>query len=190
LVATLFAQARRFKLCISANSCQNFNDDFSDTTGSIGRHPGASRMPFKAAYPRDFMQESQRCISRQHASCLKTVGTIPAVEIAKITDGLMSQDVPVSLHKRIFDYDQISGCGPVFPHEVVGFSGGSKYFFPGIGGPDIINFCRLQRAFHPRVASRSIWDTSIPRASKSMSGEAARPKASCLCPGPARCFTA
>jgi nickel-dependent lactate racemase len=31
-------------------------------------------------------------------------------------------------------------CGPVFPHEVVGFSGGSKYFFPGIGGPEIINY--------------------------------------------------
>jgi nickel-dependent lactate racemase len=30
--------------------------------------------------------------------------------------------------------------GPVFPHEVVGFSGGNKYFFPGIGGPDILNF--------------------------------------------------
>jgi nickel-dependent lactate racemase len=31
-------------------------------------------------------------------------------------------------------------CGPVFPHEVVGFSGGNKYFFPGIAGPEIINF--------------------------------------------------
>jgi nickel-dependent lactate racemase len=73
-------------------------------------------------------------------NALRTVGTIPAAEIAKITDGLMSQDVPVSLNKRIFDYDQLIICGPVFPHEVVGFSGGSKYFFPGIGGPDIINF--------------------------------------------------
>jgi nickel-dependent lactate racemase len=40
----------------------------------------------------------------------------------------------------IFDYDQIVICGPVFPHEVVGFSGGNKYFFPGIAGPEIINF--------------------------------------------------
>jgi len=71
---------------------------------------------------------------------LRTVGTIPAAEIAQITSGLMSQDVPVSLNKRIFDYDQLIICGPVFPHEVVGFSGGTKYFFPGIGGPDIINF--------------------------------------------------
>ena len=31
-------------------------------------------------------------------------------------------------------------CGPVFPHEVVGFSGGTKYFCPGIAGQDIIDF--------------------------------------------------
>ena len=46
----------------------------------------------------------------------------------------------VSLNRRIFDYDQLIICGPVFPHEVVGFSGGNKYFFPGIAGPDVINF--------------------------------------------------
>jgi len=31
-------------------------------------------------------------------------------------------------------------CGPTFPHEVVGFSGGNKYFFPGVAGPEVINF--------------------------------------------------
>lgn len=68
------------------------------------------------------------------------IGTIPASDILRITDGLMSQDVPVKLNKLIFDYDQLIICGPVFPHEVVGFSGGNKYFFPGIAGPEIINF--------------------------------------------------
>jgi len=68
------------------------------------------------------------------------LGTIPAAEIARITDGKMSQDVPVTLNKLILDYDHIIICGPVFPHEVVGFSGGNKYFFPGIGGAEIINF--------------------------------------------------
>jgi nickel-dependent lactate racemase len=71
---------------------------------------------------------------------LRTVGTIPASEISELSGGLMAQDVPVALNRRIFDYDQLIICGPVFPHEVVGFSGGTKYFFPGIGGPDIINF--------------------------------------------------
>jgi nickel-dependent lactate racemase len=68
------------------------------------------------------------------------LGTIPAKEIAQITNGLMSQDVPVTLNKLILDYDHVIVCGPVFPHEVVGFSGGNKYFFPGIAGSEIINF--------------------------------------------------
>ena len=68
------------------------------------------------------------------------IGTISSAEIESITNGLMHQCVPVWLNHLIFDYDQIIICGPVFPHEVVGFSGGNKYFFPGIAGPEIINF--------------------------------------------------
>jgi len=71
---------------------------------------------------------------------LVTVGTIPAAEIAQISNGLLVQDLPVSLNRLVFDYDQLIVCGPVFPHEVVGFSGGNKYFFPGISGPEVINF--------------------------------------------------
>jgi nickel-dependent lactate racemase len=69
-----------------------------------------------------------------------TLGTISADEIEQITGGLLKREVPVRLNKLILDYDQIVICGPVFPHEVVGFSGGNKYFFPGIAGPEIINF--------------------------------------------------
>jgi lactate racemase len=68
------------------------------------------------------------------------LGTIPSSEILRLSNGLLEQDVPVSLNGLIFDYDQILICGPVFPHEVVGFSGGTKYLFPGIAGPEIINF--------------------------------------------------
>jgi lactate racemase len=67
------------------------------------------------------------------------LGVIPAAEVSKITGGKLAQDVPVELNRLILDYDHILICGPVFPHEVVGFSGGNKYFFPGIAGPDIIN---------------------------------------------------
>ncbi len=70
----------------------------------------------------------------------RTIGTISASEIATLSGGRLAQDVPVALNKRIFDYDQLVICGPVFPHEVVGFSGGNKYFFPGIAGAEVINF--------------------------------------------------
>lgn len=68
------------------------------------------------------------------------LGTIPASEIREITKGMLAQDVPVGLNKLILDYDHLLICGPVFPHEVVGFSGGNKYFFPGIASPEIIHF--------------------------------------------------
>jgi nickel-dependent lactate racemase len=76
----------------------------------------------------------------ENPTTFANLGCIPAADIAKITSGRMSQDVPVTLNKLILDYDHIVICGPVFPHEVVGFSGGNKYFFPGIGGAEIINF--------------------------------------------------
>ena len=69
-----------------------------------------------------------------------TLGVIPAAEIEQLSRGLLSMDVTVTINKLVFDYDQLIVCGPVFPHEVVGFSGGNKYFFPGISGPEVINF--------------------------------------------------
>lgn len=70
---------------------------------------------------------------------LITLGVIPKAEIEQISNGLLAVDVPVRLNRLVLDYDHILICGPVFPHEVVGFSGGNKYFFPGIAGREIIN---------------------------------------------------
>lgn len=74
------------------------------------------------------------------ADTFATLGTIPAADIRELTGGRLEQDVEVALNRLIFDYDQLIICGPVFPHEVVGFSGGNKYLFPGIAGSEIINF--------------------------------------------------
>jgi len=68
------------------------------------------------------------------------LGTIPAREIADLTEGRLRQDVPVALNRLATEYDHILICGPVFPHEVAGFSGGAKYLFPGIAAPEIIHF--------------------------------------------------
>ncbi len=68
------------------------------------------------------------------------LGVISEDEIVAISDGLLRQSVNVRLNRLIFDYDHVFICGPTFPHEVVGFSGGNKYFFPGISGPEVINF--------------------------------------------------
>lgn len=76
----------------------------------------------------------------QDPETLVRLGEISAAEIESLTHGLFQQAVPVRLNRMVCEYDQILICGPVFPHEVVGFSGGNKYFFPGIAGQEIIDF--------------------------------------------------
>src|SRR5437870_2508323 len=73
-------------------------------------------------------------------AALKRIGVIPAEEINRLSNGLFAMEVPVDVNRMVFDYDQIIIVGPVFPHEVVGFSGGNKYLFPGVAGPEILNF--------------------------------------------------
>ncbi len=69
-----------------------------------------------------------------------SIGRISADEIEEISGGLFREEVDVAINKLIFEYDEFFILGPVFPHEVVGFSGGHKYIFPGIAGDDIIHF--------------------------------------------------
>ncbi|MBE3037431.1 MAG: DUF2088 domain-containing protein, partial [Chloroflexi bacterium] len=102
---------------------------------------------------------------------LVTLGTIPADEIARLIPaeiaGVGAQrlvmDVPVRLNRRILDYDHLLICGPVFPHEVVGFSGGNKYFFPGIAGSDIIDFTHWLGALITSRRTIGVKDTPMRR---------------------------
>ena len=96
-------------------------------------------------------------------NALTTIGTIPAGEIEQLSNGLLAHDVPVRLNKLILDYDELLICGPVFPHEVVGFSGGNKYFFPGIAGADIIDFTHWLGALITSYAIIGTADTPVRR---------------------------
>lgn len=70
---------------------------------------------------------------------LVKISTIPAKKIREVTNGLMDRDAEITINKMIFNYDCLIVLGPVFPHEIVGYSGGNKYFFPGICGEEILN---------------------------------------------------
>jgi lactate racemase len=70
---------------------------------------------------------------------LVSIGSIEAAEVEQISGGLMSERVDVTINKLVLDYDLLLIVGPTFPHEVVGFSGGNKYLFPGISGKEIID---------------------------------------------------
>ena len=43
------------------------------------------------------------------------------------------------INRAVVEHDVALVVGPVFPHEVVGFSGGNKYFFPGVSGRELID---------------------------------------------------
>lgn len=73
-------------------------------------------------------------------TAMKRIGTLSAAQVEEVTGGMLSMEVPVLINRLIEDYDHLLICGPVFPHEVAGFSGGHKYLFPGIAAPEIINF--------------------------------------------------
>lgn len=74
---------------------------------------------------------------------LMRIGTLPQEQIKQIAGDrwhpTLGGDVDILINRAIHEYDHILILGPTFPHEVVGFSGGAKYLFPGISGADMIN---------------------------------------------------
>ena len=70
---------------------------------------------------------------------LVSIGAITEDEVLAISGGLMRERVDVTMNKLALEYDLLLIVGPTFPHEVVGFSGGNKYLFPGISGREIID---------------------------------------------------
>lgn len=90
-----------------------------------------------------------------------TLGVLPVAEVEALSEGWLSLDVPVRLNRLILEYDQLIVCGPVFPHEVVGFSGGNKYFVPGIAGPQIIDVTHWLGALLTSMAIIGVVDTPV-----------------------------
>jgi nickel-dependent lactate racemase len=71
---------------------------------------------------------------------LVSLGTIGADRAYELSEGRLRQSVDVVVNRAVVEHDVCLVIGPVFPHEVVGFSGGNKYFVPGVAGQDIIDF--------------------------------------------------
>lgn len=96
-------------------------------------------------------------------SQLTTIGTISEGEMHTLTGGLVARETPIAINKLIFDYDQLFICGPVFPHEVAGFSGGAKYLFPGIAGQAIIDSSHWLGALSTSMDTIGVMDTPVRR---------------------------
>ena len=68
-----------------------------------------------------------------------SLGTIASERVAELSEGRLHEGVDVRINRAVVEHDLALVVGPVFPHEVVGFSGGNKYFFPGVSGQEVID---------------------------------------------------
>ena len=72
-------------------------------------------------------------------SAFADVGVLTAGRIAELSGGLLEHSTRVRINRAVVEHDVTLIVGPVFPHEVVGFSGGNKYLFPGVSGRELID---------------------------------------------------
>lgn len=70
---------------------------------------------------------------------LVKVGRIPGERMAELTEGRLDTGSDILINRHVVDADVKIIIGPILPHEVVGISGGNKYFIPGVAQADIIN---------------------------------------------------
>ena len=70
---------------------------------------------------------------------LVMIGELSASRVREITGGLIEQSIRLNVNRLLAPglYDTILIFGTTAPHEVAGFSGGAKYFFPGVSGPEL-----------------------------------------------------
>lgn len=67
------------------------------------------------------------------------LGTLAAADVARWSRGRLAEDIPIRVNRLVVESDVTVIVGPVLPHEVIGFSGGHKYLFPGLSGPELID---------------------------------------------------
>jgi nickel-dependent lactate racemase len=98
-------------------------------------------------------------------SALTSLGVIERDEIRQIAGNHWHSSLPdkvdIRINKAALEYDHILILGPTFPHEVVGFSGGAKYLFPGISGAEMINATHWLGALAGVVGTIGIKDTPV-----------------------------
>lgn len=98
---------------------------------------------------------------------LTSLGTMEKDEIQALAGPYWHPSLPdrvdIRLNRAVLRCDHILIMGPTFPHEVVGFSGGAKYLFPGISGPEMIHATHWLGALIGVVHIIGVADTPVRR---------------------------
>ena len=145
--------AARLDFMIALGTHAPMAEDAIDRLVGMPASERAARYPNTSIYNHEW----------DRSEALTRVGTIPAADVEELTEGLMAEEIPVDLNRSILDYDEVIICGPVFPHEVAGFSGGAKYIVPGIAGPDVISATHWLGALVSSMRTIGIKDTAVRR---------------------------
>ena len=106
---------------------------------ALGTHGAMSDAALEAHLGGEYPGTEVRNHEWWKPSTFANLGTIPASRIEELSGGRMTGDVEVLLNRAVVEHDIALVVGPVLPHEVVGMSGGNKYFFPGVAGQKIID---------------------------------------------------
>jgi nickel-dependent lactate racemase len=126
----LEGRAKEVTVVIALGTHQGMSEDH------LARHLGYSDGAAEESYPAWTILNHESWLPETFT----TLGTISSERLTELTGGLM-QDISVNvrINRHVAEADVAIVVGPVFPHEVVGFSGGNKYFFPGVSGQELID---------------------------------------------------
>ena len=127
--ASLAGRATRMTVLVALGTHAAMSDE------ALAAHLGYAEKGLEATYPGVTVRNHEWWDPETFAD----LGTIPAARMRELSEGRLDVDVPVHLNRAVVEHDIALVVGPVLPHEVVGISGGNKYFFPGVGGQKIID---------------------------------------------------
>ncbi len=139
---------------------------------ALGTHPGYSEEGLNhlvgiTAQERatTFRQVGLLNHSWDDPATLTSLGVLDQDEIKRLAGSnwhpSLPNEIDIRINKAALEHDAIVILGPTFPHEVVGFSGGAKYLFPGISGPDVINATHWLGALATVTGTIGIKDTPV-----------------------------
>ena len=125
----LAPRVRRFRVIIALGTHPEMTTEQLEKMFEVGVGELSTRWPKAEIANHEWWRPSE----------LISIGTIPAARVEELSEGRLSLDVDVTVNRAAVEADDVLIVGPVFPHEVVGFSGGTKYLFPGVSGQQMID---------------------------------------------------
>jgi nickel-dependent lactate racemase len=139
---------------------------------ALGTHPPlnkASRLALVGVVSEEYDSRYKQISLLNHnwndPSALISLGYLLQDQIKEISGDYWHPSLPnqieICINKAALEYDHLLILGPTFPHEVVGFSGGAKYIFQGISGPEMIDATHWLGALNGVTGTIGIKNTPV-----------------------------